>query len=56
MNVLFDSVDKLVGRVRGRQFVLVVALSAVFSALSGVAMAVAAMLGRHHARHGRTRL
>lgn len=46
MNVLFDSVDKLVGRVRGRQFVLVVALSAVFGALSGVAMAVAAMLGR----------
>jgi len=46
MDVLFDSIDKLVGRVRGRQYVLVVALSAVFGALSGVAMAVAAMLGR----------
>ncbi len=46
MDVLFDSIDKLVGRVRGRQYVLVVTLSAVFGALSGVAMAVAAMLGR----------
>ncbi|MGI9486692.1 MAG: TRAP transporter large permease [Geminicoccaceae bacterium] len=46
MDVLFESIDKLVGRVRGRQYVLVVALSAVFGALSGVAMAVAAMLGR----------
>lgn len=46
MDVLFDSIDKLVGRVRGRQFLLVVVLSAVFGALSGVAMAVAAMLGR----------
>jgi tripartite ATP-independent transporter DctM subunit len=46
MEVLFDSIDKLVGRVRGRQYVLVVVLSAVFGALSGVAMAVAAMLGR----------
>ena len=46
MDVLFDSIDKLVGRVRGRQYVLVVVLSAVFGALSGVAMAVAAMLGR----------
>ena len=46
MNVLFDSIDKLVGRIRGRQYVLVVVLSAIFGALSGVAMAVAAMLGR----------
>ncbi|WP_323036349.1 TRAP transporter large permease [Pararhodobacter sp.] len=46
MDVLFDSIDKLVGRVKGRQYVLVVSLSAVFGALSGVAMAVAAMLGR----------
>lgn len=46
MEVLFDSIDKLVGRVRGRQYVLVVVLSAIFGALSGVAMAVAAMLGR----------
>lgn len=46
MDVLFDSIDKLVGKIRGRQYVLVVVLSAVFGALSGVAMAVAAMLGR----------
>tara|TARA_B110000003_G_scaffold255925_1_gene273102 strand:+ start:1849 stop:3162 length:1314 start_codon:yes stop_codon:yes gene_type:complete len=46
MDILFDSIDKLVGKVRGRQYVLVVVLSAVFGALSGVAMAVAAMLGR----------
>jgi len=46
MDVLFDAIDKLVGRVRGRQYVLIVVLSAVFGALSGVAMAVAAMLGR----------
>jgi tripartite ATP-independent transporter DctM subunit len=46
MDVLFDSIDKLVGRVKGRQYVLVTVLSAVFGALSGVAMAVAAMLGR----------
>jgi len=46
MDVLFDSIDKLVGRIRGRQYVLVVVLSAMFGALSGVAMAVAAMLGR----------
>ncbi|NKB53581.1 MAG: TRAP transporter large permease subunit [Rhizobiaceae bacterium] len=46
MDVLFDSIDKLVGRIRGRQYVLAVVLSAVFGALSGVAMAVAAMLGR----------
>ncbi len=46
MDVLFESIDNLVGRVRGRQYVLVVVLSAVFGALSGVAMAVAAMLGR----------
>ncbi|MGI9289463.1 MAG: TRAP transporter large permease [Pseudomonadales bacterium] len=46
MDVLFNSIDKLIGRVQGRQYVLVVALSAVFGALSGAAMAVAAMLGR----------
>ena len=46
VDVLFDSVDKLIGRVRGRLYVLVVALSTVFGALSGSAVAVAAMLGR----------
>jgi len=46
MDVLFNSVDRIIGRVRGRQYVLIVTLSAVFGALSGAAMAVAAMLGR----------
>ncbi len=46
IEVLFDSVDKLVGRVRGRQFVLCFALSTIFGALSGAAMGVAAMMGR----------
>lgn len=43
---LFRAVDGLVGRVRGRQYVLTVLVSVVFGALSGAAMAVAAMLGR----------
>lgn len=46
MDILFDSVDRIVGQVRGRQYVLVTLLGAIFGALSGVAMAVAAMLGR----------
>lgn len=46
MDVLFDSVDKLVGRVRGRQYILVISLSVILGALSGAGMAVAAMLGR----------
>lgn len=46
VDVLFDSVDKLIGRLRGRQYILVVALSTLFGALSGSAVAVAAMFGR----------
>lgn len=46
VDVLFRSVDTLVGAVRGRLYVLVVALSTLFGALSGSAVAVAAMLGR----------
>ena len=46
IDVLFDSVDKLVGRVKGRQYVLCIALSTIFGALSGAAMGVAAMMGR----------
>lgn len=45
-NVLFDAVDKLVGKVRGRQYVLAMSLATVFGALSGSNMAVAAMMGR----------
>ena len=46
VSVLFDSVDKLVGGVRGRLFYLTMALSTVFGALSGSAAAVSAMLGK----------
>ncbi|SDU15504.1 TRAP transporter large permease [Stappia sp. ES.058] len=44
--VLFDSIDRLVGGLRGRLYVVTIALSTVFGALSGSAVAVAAMLGR----------
>jgi tripartite ATP-independent transporter DctM subunit len=46
MEVLFDSLDRLIGRIRGRQYVLCIVLSAILGALSGAAMAVAGMLGR----------
>ena len=46
VEVLFDGVDRLVGGLRGRLYVVTVALSTVFGALSGSAVAVAAMLGR----------
>ncbi|GAB5468947.1 MAG: TRAP transporter large permease subunit [Rhodospirillales bacterium] len=46
VEVLFDSVDRIVGRLRGRLYLVVIALSTVFGALSGSAVAVAALLGR----------
>jgi tripartite ATP-independent transporter DctM subunit len=46
MDILFDALDRLVGRIRGRQFVLCIILSAILGALSGAAMAVAGLLGR----------
>ncbi len=46
IEVVFNSVDTLIGRVRGRQYVLCISLSAVLGALSGAAMGVVAMLGR----------
>ncbi|WP_027389666.1 TRAP transporter large permease [Chrysiogenes arsenatis] len=46
VDILANSIDKMVGNVRGRHYVLVTALSTVFGALSGSAVAVAAMLGR----------
>ena len=46
MEVLFDSLDRLIGRIRGRQYVLCIVLSAMIGALSGAAMAVAGLLGR----------
>jgi len=46
VDVLFRSMDELVGHIRGRQYVLSIALATIFSTLSGAAMGVAAMLGR----------
>lgn len=46
VGVLFDSVDRLVGSLKGRLYAVAIALSTVFGALSGSAVAVAAMLGR----------
>ncbi len=46
VEVLSAALDKLIGKLRGRLYFLIVALSTVFGALSGSAVAVAAMLGR----------
>ncbi len=46
VDILFRSVDRLIGRLKGRLYVVTIALSTVFGALSGSAVAVAAMLGR----------
>lgn len=46
VEVLSSALDKLIGKVRGRLYFLIIALSTVFGALSGSAVAVAAMLGR----------
>jgi tripartite ATP-independent transporter DctM subunit len=46
MKTLFDALDRLVGQIRGRQYVLCILLSAILGALSGAAMAVAGLLGR----------
>lgn len=44
--VLLKSVDTLIGKVGGRQYVVAISLSTVLGALSGSSMAVVAMLGR----------
>lgn len=46
VEVMLQSVDKLLGRVRGRQYTLAILLSVIFGALSGAAIGVVAMLGR----------
>jgi tripartite ATP-independent transporter DctM subunit len=46
MEVLFDSLDRVVGKIRGRQYVVCILLSAILGALSGAAIAVAGLLGR----------
>jgi len=44
--LIFEAVDRFIGRVKGRQYVLAGILSAIFGALSGSNMAVAAMMAR----------
>lgn len=46
MEVVLNSLDRLVGSIRGRQYVLCILLSAICGALAGAAMAVAGLLGR----------
>ncbi|WP_299847746.1 TRAP transporter large permease [uncultured Paracoccus sp.] len=46
ITILFDAVDDIIGGIRGRQYVIVVVISVLLGALSGSAIAVAAMLGR----------
>ena len=46
IETMFSSVDTLIGRLRGRQYILTIILATIFGALSGTAMGVAAMLGR----------
>jgi tripartite ATP-independent transporter DctM subunit len=46
VEVVFDSVDQIVGRIRGRLYVFTIVLSTIFGALCGSAVAVVAMLGR----------
>ncbi|ALM54311.1 TRAP transporter large permease [Halomonas huangheensis] len=46
IDVIFDSLDTLMGRIKGRLYFFVVALSTLFGALSGSGLAVTAMLSR----------
>ena len=46
IDVLFASIDKLVGGIRGRQYHMTLTLSAILGAPAGSGIAVAAMLGR----------
>lgn len=45
VNVMFNAVDGLVGAMRSRLYIVSIILSTIFGALSGSAMAVAAMMG-----------
>lgn len=45
VKILFDAVDGLIGNIRARLYVVSILLSTLFGALSGSAMAVAAMMG-----------
>jgi len=43
---LIQSIDRLVGKLKGRDFLLIMLLSTVFSTLCGSSVAVAALMGR----------
>lgn len=45
-DAVFQSADKLIGKIKGRDFVLATFLGTIFGALCGAAMGVVAMLGR----------
>ena len=44
IEVMLSSVDTIIGKIRGRQYVLTIVLATIFGALSGTATGVAAML------------
>lgn len=46
VDVLFNSMNKLIGRIHGRLYYFVIALSTIFGALSGSGIAVTAMLSK----------
>lgn len=46
IDALIDSADKLIGRVRGRQYMLAVVVSTILATLTGAAMGSSAMLSR----------
>lgn len=45
-DTLIESIDRLIGKLKGRDFLLITLLSTVFSALCGSSVAVAALMGR----------
>ncbi|MEJ8570619.1 TRAP transporter large permease [Microbaculum marinum] len=45
INILFNAVDAMIGNIRARLYAVAIVLSTIFGALSGSAMAVAAMMG-----------
>jgi tripartite ATP-independent transporter DctM subunit len=45
VRIIFDAVDALIGNIRARLYAVSIVLSTIFGALSGSAMAVAAMMG-----------
>ncbi len=46
VQVLMKSIDRLIGRIRGRQYVLSISIATVLGALSGSSIAVGAMMSR----------